>query len=57
MATLYDAMQTALRRGDLTAFGSAYAELGRLLGRAPSSSRVPAPGGPAAGAAAGPRQP
>lgn len=33
VTTLYDAMQDALRRGDLTAFGAAYGALGRLLGR------------------------
>jgi uncharacterized protein len=32
---LYDTMQSALKRGDLTTFGAAYAELGRLLGRVP----------------------
>jgi len=31
---LYDTMQAALRRGDLTGFGVAFGELGRLLGRA-----------------------
>ena len=36
VAALYDAMQAALRRGDLSAFGAAFAELGRVLGRAPS---------------------
>jgi hypothetical protein len=55
VASLYDAMQSALRRGDLTAFGSAYAELGRLLGRAPSASRVQAPGGPTGPPAGMPR--
>lgn len=33
VAALYDAMQTALRRNDLAAFGAAYAQLGALLGR------------------------
>jgi hypothetical protein len=32
---LYDTMQSALKRGDLTTFGAAYAELGRVLGRVP----------------------
>jgi hypothetical protein len=42
LGALYDVMQSALRRGDLAAFGSAYAEMGRLLGRtssAPGSGR------------------
>jgi hypothetical protein len=30
---LYDTMEAALRRGDLTSFGVAFGELGRLLGR------------------------
>jgi uncharacterized protein len=34
---LYDTMQSALRRGDLTAFGAAFATLGRLLGHAPDA--------------------
>ncbi|HET7457005.1 MAG TPA: UPF0182 family protein [Gemmatimonadaceae bacterium] len=33
VAALYDAMQAALQRGDLAAFGRAYGELGALLGR------------------------
>ncbi len=33
VTTLYDTMQSALKRGDLTTFGTAYSELGRLLGR------------------------
>jgi hypothetical protein len=33
VTALYDAMQGALRRGDLTAFGAAYRDLGALLGR------------------------
>ena len=33
VVALYDAMQSALRRGDLAAFGAAYRELGTLLGR------------------------
>lgn len=32
---LYDSMRAAVRRGDWTAFGSAYDALGRLLGREP----------------------
>lgn len=42
VATLYDAMQTALQRGDLAAFGAAYAQLGELLGhpRAPRQGRA-----------------
>ena len=32
---LYDQMRAALQRGDWTAFGRAYDELGRVLGRAP----------------------
>lgn len=43
LVLLYDTMQAALRRGDLTAFGAAYGEMGRLLGRGPAS------GGPTAG--------
>jgi len=35
VTALYDTMQSALKRGDLSTFGTAYAELGRLLGRAP----------------------
>jgi hypothetical protein len=35
VAALYDEMSAALRRGDWTAFGSAYAALGRLLRAAP----------------------
>lgn len=31
VGALYDAMQAALRRGDMAAFGAAYAELGHLL--------------------------
>ncbi len=31
----YEAMQTALRRGDWVAFGAAYAQLGRLVGHTP----------------------
>ena len=42
LGVLYDAMQSALRRGDLTAFGSAYAEMGRLLGRSPEPHAPPA---------------
>jgi hypothetical protein len=42
---LYDTMQAALRRGDLTAFGAAFGTLGRLLGRPPEPH---APGGPGA---------
>ncbi len=33
VAGLYDAMQAALKRGDLTTFGAEFNELGRLLGR------------------------
>jgi hypothetical protein len=33
VTALYDTMQSALKRGDLSTFGTAYAELGRLLGR------------------------
>jgi hypothetical protein len=36
-------MQSALKRGDLTAFGAAYSELGRLLGRPPPRPSVPRP--------------
>ena len=43
LGALYDAMQAALRRGDLTAFGAAYAELGRLLGRTGDTRRPPPP--------------
>jgi len=32
---LYDSMRAALKRGDMAAFGAAYASLGRLLGRTP----------------------
>jgi hypothetical protein len=43
VAALYGAMQAALQRGDLSAFGHAYAELGALLGhaRAPRSPERP----------------
>lgn len=41
VAALYDAMQAALRRNDLAAFGSAYAQLGALLGRAAPAPRAP----------------
>lgn len=33
VAALYDAMQSALRRGDMASFGAAYRDLGVLLGR------------------------
>jgi len=33
VSALYDRMQAALRRSDLSAFGAAFAELGRLVGR------------------------
>lgn len=33
VTAVYEAMQGALRRGDLTAFGAAYRDLGALLGR------------------------
>ena len=33
VTALYEAMQSALRRGDLAAFGAAYRDLGALLGR------------------------
>jgi hypothetical protein len=42
LVSLYDAMQAALRRGDLTGFGAAYAQLGRLLGRS-GDTRPPLP--------------
>jgi hypothetical protein len=42
---LYDTMQAALRRGDLTGFGAAFGALGRLLGR-PPDVRAPAIPGP-----------
>ena len=42
VAALYDAMQSALQRGDLAAFGSAYDALGTLLGR-PRPSRPARP--------------
>jgi hypothetical protein len=42
VAALYDAMQSALQRGDLAAFGSAYDALGTLLGR-PRPARSPRP--------------
>ena len=35
VAALYDAMTTAMRRGDWIAFGEAYSQLGRLLRTAP----------------------
>jgi uncharacterized membrane protein (UPF0182 family) len=35
VTALYDAMSSAMRRGDWKAFGDAYAELGRLLRTAP----------------------
>ena len=35
VAALYDAMSTAMRRGDWLAFGEAYSQLGRLLRTAP----------------------
>jgi hypothetical protein len=38
---LYDAMQDALRRGDLAAFGTAYGALGRLVGRGAASAPIP----------------
>ncbi len=44
VAALYDSMQAALRRGDLTAFGAAYGELGRLLGRPPEPRAAAPPG-------------
>jgi hypothetical protein len=43
---LYDTMQAALRRGDLTGFGVAFGALGRLLGR-PPDARAPATPAPA----------
>ena len=33
VTAVYEAMQSALRRGDLAAFGAAYRDLGALLGR------------------------
>jgi uncharacterized protein len=42
---LYDTMQAALRRGDLTGFGVAFGALGRLLGH-PPDGRAPAMPGP-----------
>jgi hypothetical protein len=39
VAALYDAMQAALQRGDLAAFGRAYGELGTVLGRAGRGGR------------------
>lgn len=35
VADLYDAMQAALRRGDLAAFGAEFEKLGSLVGRSP----------------------
>jgi uncharacterized membrane protein (UPF0182 family) len=35
VGALYDSMRAALKRGDMAAFGAAYASLGRLLGRTP----------------------
>lgn len=43
---LYDTMQAALRRGDLTGFGAAFGALGRLLGR-PPDAHAPATPAPA----------
>jgi uncharacterized protein len=41
---LYDTMQSALRRGDLTAFGAAFGTLGRLLGHPPDAHTPTASG-------------
>ena len=41
---LYDTMQAALRRGDLTAFGAAFSTLGRLLGHPPDAHAPSVPG-------------
>ena len=41
---LYDTMQSALRRGDLTAFGVAFGTLGRLLGHPPEAHAPAVPG-------------
>ncbi len=41
---LYDTMQSALRRGDLTAFGAAFGTLGRLLGHPPDAHAPTVPG-------------
>ncbi len=38
---VYDAMQDALRRGDLAAFGSAYGALGHLVGRGAPTGPIP----------------